>query len=403
MVRETRTGRRRISATVFILLICMIALYGFVSYRMPLPVLTAELSLPAADPAAAPTLPWPKYGEEAIGAEGYGVLASHNAGKPLPTASTAKVMTALAVLKRHPLPLGQQGPTLTLTAADMGYYDTYFSEDGSLVKVVAGEKITEYQALEAMLLPSANNMAESLAVWAFGSQAAYVQFANSYAKKLGMNDSHFADASGFSPLTVATASDLVLLGEASLQNPVLAHIVSLKSAKIPIAGTIKNVNWLLGDENINGIKTGSTDQDGGAYLFSAPHTYPSGQTVTVIGAIMGAKLLNYAMYDSIPLLQATETNFKPTTILHAGQSVGRYAVPWDIDVDAVAAKSLEVMSWQGRTITPQISFKRLQAPFAKGITVGTITTSIDPSQSISIITSHATGEPDWFWRTWRRL
>jgi len=386
-----------------LLLVCALIAYGFMSYQLPLPALAAVTNLPATSATTASNLPWPKQGQAAIGAVGYGVLATHGADTPIPTASIAKMMTALAVLKEHPLQPDQQGPTITLTKTDVGYFDTYFAEGGSLVKVAAGEKITEYQALEAMLLPSANNMAETLAVWAFGSMDAYTTYANDYAQTLGLKQAHFADASGFSPETVASASDLVQLGIASIQNPVLARIVNERQAKVPVAGVIPNVNWLLGTHGINGIKTGSTDQDGGVYLFSAPHTYQNGQTITIVGAIMGMKLLTQALNTSVPLLNQAQANFSPTTVLTAGQVVGHYPVPWDVDIDAVSTRSLSLMSWEGQPITPQIAFKPLHAPFAKGETVGIITTKADPTQTIPVVTGEAATVPHWYWRALRRL
>ncbi len=368
-----------------------------------MPALAAQSSLNKSQQRSAADLPWPNYGASAIGAVGYGVLASHGSDKPIPTASVAKTMTALTVLQKNPLSPGETGPTITLTKADVGYYDKYFDVGGSIVPVSNGEKITEYQALEAMMLPSANNMASSLADWAFGSEQNYTAYANKQAEKLGMSDTHFADASGFSPKTVSTASDLVKLGIQALQNPALAKIVSEKTAKIPVAGVIHNVNWLLNYDQFNGIKTGSTDQDGGAILYSEPKTYPNGQTVTIVGVIMGAKLLSKAMNDVFPLIHAAQNNFKQTTVIHNGQVVGHYDVPWDVPVDAVATKSLDLMAWRGRNITPHISFKQLQAPSEKGVVVGKITTDAMPGQSVSVITKRATVEPGVLWRAFRNL
>lgn len=405
MVRMSRrkTHKLHSGAIVLLLFVLVIAVYGFISYRSPLPALAAQPVSQNPAESSNVALPWPKYGGAAIGAVGYGLLASHNADKPVPTASTAKTMTALMVLKKYPLAVGAQGPTITLTQKDVDYYDTYFAEDGSLVKVAAGEKITEYQALEAMMLPSANNMAESLAVWAYGSQANYLIYANNYAKQLGMDNSHFTDASGFAPATKASPNDMVKLGIAAIQNPVLAKVVDEKSAVVPVAGRVNNVNWLLGSHGINGIKTGSTDQDGGALLFSAPKTYSNGQTITIVGVIMGAKYLQQAMDDSVPLLTAAEQGFKPTTVVTAGQVVGRYDVPWDISIDATAQKSLTLLAWQGQTIKPEVTLRPLQVPSAKGAQVGVITTAADPAQKIPVILSQATTAPDWYWRATRHL
>ena len=192
---------------------------------------------------------------------------------------------------------------MPITAADVAIYQQDVSEDQSVAAVQAGETITEYQALQALLLPSANNMATTLTDWAFGSQAAYLSFANAYAKQLGMTDTTFADASGFSPDTVSVPSDLVLLGEAGMQNSVIAEIVNEPTAVIPVAGTISNVDINVqpshATNQLNGIKTGNTDQAGGCFLYSTP--FDGG---TVVGVILGAPNLGTALHDA-PLVAAS--------------------------------------------------------------------------------------------------
>lgn len=374
--------------------------YGVISYRNAVPALAAENSLPAVADLQVPNLTWPNQAQAAIGAAGYGVLATHGGDKPLPTASVAKVMTALAVLKKFPLESGQQGPVLTLTQTDIDSFNTYFAEDGSVVAVKKGEKITEYQALEAMLLPSANNMADTLAKWAFGSMNNYSAYANSLAKNFGMNNSYFglADASGFSPQTVATAHDLVLLGQAALQNPVLAGIISEKSAKVPVAGVVQNVNWQLGTDAIDGIKTGSNDADGGVYLFSAKQILASGQTVHIVGAIMGTKLLVQAMNGAVPMLQSARANFKLNTVVQAGQIVGRYNIPWGGGVEAKAAKPLLLITWQGENLAPEVSLQPFHAPLAKGATVGTVAVASQPSLTVPVVIQQTIPAPTLRWR-----
>ena len=375
-----------------------IGAYGYGIYHEAKPVFAAaSISMPNIK-LKDPNLPWPTYGESAIGAVGYGVLATHGQQTPIPTASTAKMMTVLSILKEKPLQPGQQGPILTLTQADVDSYNSYLAEDGSVVKVAVGEKITEYQAIEAMLLPSANNMADTLAKWAFGSVSAYATYANSYAKSIGLTDSTFSDASGFSPKTVSTAQDLLTLGEKSLQNPVLAQIVSERSATVPVAGWIPNVNWFLGNNGINGIKTGYTDQAGGVYMFSAPQTYSNGQTVTIVGVIMGAPSVFRVLDDSLPLLQAARNTFQVTTAIRAGQSVGGYTIPWGGTADAIAADTLQIVEWPNENVMPQVSLSALHSPITKGANIGTLTFSLFPDKKITLTTDAAIKAPTWHWR-----
>jgi serine-type D-Ala-D-Ala carboxypeptidase (penicillin-binding protein 5/6) len=303
--KKKYTPRAKLGLAVALLLIGGVA--AFVCQR-PAPVQnvrSAQTTPSLASKIDTASLPWPSYGEAAIGVAGEGVLAAHGNQTPVPTASVAKVMTALAVLEKMPITPGQQGPTITLTQEDQDLYDYYRLQNGSLAAVSVGEEITEYEALEALLLPSANNIADTLAILAFGSVDAYSDYANELARSLGMTHSDFVDASGFSPATVSTAEDLVKLGEAALQNPVIAEIVAKKSAIIPVAGTVHNTNRLLGTNGINGLKTGNTDQAGGVFIGTCAVTLPNGKTVQVISVVMGAPDIDAALDDSVPILAAT--------------------------------------------------------------------------------------------------
>lgn len=398
--------RRHFWLVVLSLVVLVTGMYGFLAYQQTAMVFAANTpTLGEQSDSTTTDLAWPPYGESAMGVAGYDTIATHGAQTPVPTASIAKIMTALAVLKQKPLKLGQQGPTLVLTSTDVASYNAYLAEDGSVVKVAAGERITEYQALEAMLLPSGNNMADTLAKWAFGSLEAYSVQANNLAGSLAMSESHFgsADASGLSSETTSTAHDLVLLGEAALQSPVIASIVAEKQADVPVAGVIPNVNWMLGEDGVNGIKTGSNDQDKGVYLFSAKQTLPSGQAVTFVGAIMGAPHLLPALDASIPLLNSARLHFAPTVAVKAGQVVGHYSMPWGGSVEAVAAEPLTSLAWQGSTASYNAVFQPFRAPLTKGSSVGVLRSSIEPKQAVAIVIGQAVSAPKWYWRVLHQL
>src|SRR6202022_3063452 len=131
----------------------------------------------------------------------------------------------------------------------------------------AGETLTELEALEALLIPSANNIAETLARWDAGTVAAFVTKMNQHAADLHLAHTTFADPAGVSLQTVSTPSDLLLLGMAAMKDGVLAQIVGLPQATLPVAGTVYNVNAALGQSGIIGIKTGSGLNVGAHLLF----------------------------------------------------------------------------------------------------------------------------------------
>jgi D-alanyl-D-alanine carboxypeptidase (penicillin-binding protein 5/6) len=398
LYKHMREHRRRGRIIASIAIIALLAVYVSYALLRLLPAPTLSLKTPTLQSAQAVNLPWPAYGQSAVGAVGYGVLASNGAQKTFPIASVAKVLTALSVLQQKPLKLSEQGPTITLTGQDVQFYQNYVSIDGSVVPVTAGEQITEYQALQAMLLPSANNMAQSLATWAFGSETAYTSYANGYAAKLGMTTTHIADASGFSPSTTSSATDLVQLGLATLANPVLSDIVSQSSALMPGGGTVHNVNVLLGTDNIVGIKTGNTDQAGGCFL-SASNATVGGQVVQVVSVIEGAPDLGTALRDSLPLIAAAPNGFAQTNIATVGQQFGTISSIWRATTPVVAQKGISFVQWRGHALAPKISASATPSKIQAGQQLGTLSLSADgKNYQTSLLAKSALAQPSFSWR-----
>jgi hypothetical protein len=127
--------------------------------------LVLDVPTTAALPGAVPRLLWTATGQATVAVDGIGSLGATSDQHPVPIASLAKVMTAYLVLRDHPMNANDDGANLTVTAAEAAAYATEVAANESLVKVTAGEVLTERQALEALLLPSADNMARILARW----------------------------------------------------------------------------------------------------------------------------------------------------------------------------------------------------------------------------------------------
>jgi hypothetical protein len=123
------------------------------------------------------------------------------------------------------------------------------------VTIAAGEPLTERQALQALLLPSANNIAAVLARWDTGSVARFVVRMNATARSLGVTYTRYTDPSGYDDATVSTAADQVRLVDRAMRLPVFASIVATPSASLPVAGTVHNTNTLLGHNGFVGVKT----------------------------------------------------------------------------------------------------------------------------------------------------
>jgi D-alanyl-D-alanine carboxypeptidase (penicillin-binding protein 5/6) len=228
---------------------------------------------------------WPADGQAAVQIGQSQVQAGPNQHAAA-IASVAKVMTAYLVLRDHPLGLDQDGPTITLTDADVADTDRRRGQHESLVSIAAGEQLTERDALQALLLPSANNIAAVLARWGAGSADRFVARMNATARSLGMTHTRYTDPSGYDDATVSTAADQVRLVDRAMRLSVFASIVATPSATLPVAGTVHNTNTLLGHDGFVGVKTGSDDAAGGCFAFRAIRWIDSKRT-TITGVVLG--------------------------------------------------------------------------------------------------------------------
>jgi D-alanyl-D-alanine carboxypeptidase (penicillin-binding protein 5/6) len=229
---------------------------------------------------------WPADGVSAADISGFGVTDGPGATRPVPIASVAKVMTAYVILQDHPLPASGSGPDITVRPPEAAAYPSQVRDGDSLVAVAAGEVLTERQALEALLLPSADNMAWILARWDAGSRAAFAARMNAAARRLGMTGTGYTDPSGLDPSTTSTAADQVRLGMAAMRVPALAAIVNMPMAVVPVAGVVRNTNTLLGQDGIVGLKTGSTQAAGGCLLVAARRDV-NGHSTLIVAATFG--------------------------------------------------------------------------------------------------------------------
>ncbi len=398
--RDTRQHQRWPYALAVIAAVVIYIVWALVH---PIPALPPSVNQQALSAQAqAGKIQWPAKGQAAVGILNTSIIETHGKQQPMPTASTAKLITALVVLQAKPLADGEQGPTLTLGPADVALYNSYHSQDGSLVQVQNGEQISEYQALQTMMLPSSNNMADSLAIWAFGSLKSYQQAANQFLEDNGLVETHVGkDASGLDPSTTSTAEDLVRIGELTMNHAVLASIVGQSSAAgIPVVGTIKNVNQLLGTNGIIGVKTGNSDQAGGVYV-SASRTTVNDKPVTIVTALAGASGLWEAMHDSLPLIKSAQANFKPVTVVQQGSVIASYKAPWGQTVDATASKKIQLSVWAGSKISAKADLKDIPSESGADQNVGSATiakSAYNNSLSTPITLQASPGKPSVLWR-----
>lgn len=308
--RQARNRRGgRLYATLIVLLL-LLGGYGITSFNK-------DTSAPSANPVLSQSallkdvqLAWPAVGQAAVGSVEDGLLSRSSDTQGRSTASMAKVIAALAIMEKQPFDLGQGGLTISITRDDIANMNTYVAEDGSVLPLLIGTKLTQYQAMQRMLLKSDNTMADILTERIFGSQEAYILYANNMLQRRGLSRTVVADASGFNPKTVSTPSEMVSIGIAAVKNPVIAEIVSQQQAKISgLRAPIENTNQLLGTDGVVGIKTGTTDEAGSCLLFAARYTDKNEKEKTIVGVIMGDTDHDSLYRDSRKLLASVKQVF----------------------------------------------------------------------------------------------
>ncbi|MHA7986427.1 D-alanyl-D-alanine carboxypeptidase family protein [Rathayibacter sp. CAU 1779] len=377
-----------------------VAAYTVLAAIAPLPAAAeaASASSTSTITPAAVQPAFPSWGSAAVGMVGQDDLLVKNGSMDSePIASMTKTITALVLLDKHPIAKGSDGPTITFTEADVQILQQVWDEDGSWAPVSAGEQLTEKQALTAMLLPSANNYAISLANWGFGSVDAFLTYANSWLAAHHFTGTHLTDPSGLDPGSVSTPVDLVGIGKLVLADPVLSVIVDTPTATLPGAGTVNNGNQLLGQDGIVGIKTGWTDQAGHCLLFAASVTV-HGHPIKLVGVVTGAPDYSNLWSDVPTLLKSVEDGFHEVNVGTAATDYGSYRSVWGESSALTSEKagSIFVFSNTPITVTVRSASVTLVKP---GDAVGTVTYSGGGQSFTSTLTvTKAVTDPGLGWR-----
>lgn len=319
----------------------------------PIPPLRERVLLgaQATVPGPPPTLAWPAVGEAALAYSDGTLIGTSGPVTAVPIASVTKVMTAYLVLEDHPLQPGEGGFSFTITPSESANIPARLAKGQSLLRVHTGEIFTERQALDALLLASADNMATALARVDAGTVAAFVAKMNTAASALDMAHTHFAGPSGYNPASVSTAGDLLRLARAAMAVPEFARIVGKPSATIPGVATFPNYNSLVGTDGFTGIKTGSTGAAGQALLFSLRRTV-AGETVSVVGCVLrqqGPGVVGGALQAAKKLADSYYSELAPRTVVPAGTAVAAITRAGRSTIVAIRSP-LQVLALPGSTI-----------------------------------------------------
>jgi D-alanyl-D-alanine carboxypeptidase (penicillin-binding protein 5/6) len=308
------------------------------------------------------------------------LIASKNPDARVEPASITKVMTtyiAFDEIKKGHLKLDD-----TVLVSEKAWRQGKDSSESRMF-IEVGTRVKIEDLLRGIVIASGNDAAVALSEHLAGSEDTFAEIMNQYAKKLGMKNTHFADASGMpSPEHYTTARDLVLLGQALIRDfPEMYKMFGEQSYQYSGAPKVKaqpNRNGLLfKDPSVDGIKTGHTESAGYCLLSSAKR---DGRRL--ISAVMGAKtwagretasleLLNYGFrfYETVALFGPTQ----PIATVPVWKGIDKSV---SIGVLPTLALALPRGSREQLTYTHQLA-GQVVAPIVVGQALGTVNIMLD--------------------------
>ncbi|WP_327168252.1 hypothetical protein [Streptomyces subrutilus] len=383
---RTAVRRFKIYFPLAVLLAIILAVVQLVR-PLPEPKLAMTAKTSYTFDGAKPELPWPGEGQAYMAAAGLGTLGQSGEQKPVPIASVTKSMTAYIILRDHPIKKGEKGETITIdkTAETEGKKNNSTDNESTLDTVKEGDKISEYDAIAALMIPSANNIARLLARWDSGSQDAFVKKMNDTAKELGMANTTYTDPSGLDATTVSTAEDQVKLGLKLVEIETLLDITKKPGWVDPSGKNWRNWNGLVPYNDSLGIKTGTTTKAGGNLLFAAQKKIGNTNQL-IVGAVLGQHkppIIDSVLAASKQLMIATQKSLAGAPVVKKGDVVGYVDDGLGGRTPVVATADVQAIGWAGLTVGIKLSEGeggKLPQTAKAGTEVGVLTVGEGASQ-----------------------
>ena len=330
------------------------------------------------------------------------ILASKDPDARLEPASITKVMTDYVVSAE--IANGRIHQADPVMISENAWRSGGAATDGSTSFLKLNSQVPLKDLLFGMIVQSGNDAAIALAEHAAGSEEAFANLMNAYAKQLGMVNSHFVNASGYPVANhYTTAHDVAILSRALIHD--FPEDYAISKVKDFVWNGIKqhNRNLLLWrDPSVDGIKTGHTAAAGYCLAASAKQG-----DVRMISVVMGASsdkaradasmaLLNYGFrfYETHRLYEAGKALTTPklwkgeTGSLPLGVTEPVLVTVKRGDYDKLKA----TMDIPGTLI----------APFTKGQQIGTLRITLDgqPVQSLPLVALQDAPSGGFFKRLW---
>ena len=333
------------------------------------------------------------------------VLAGDNIDTRLEPASITKVMTSYVIAAE--LKAGRIKPNDKVLMSENAWRTGGAATEGSYSGFEVNKTADLTEMVKGMVVQSGNDAAIALAEHTAGSEAAFADLMNAYAKRLGMNNSRFVNSHGLAAEGhYSSAHDLALLGRALIRDfPTEYAYNRIREFTVgPI--TQRNRNLLLWrDESVDGIKTGHLSTAGYCLLSSAKRG-----DQRLISVVMGAKSEEERAVDSLALLNWGFRFYETHRLFQAATPIANHKV-WKGAADEVKlglVAPLLVSTPRGRyaDLKPQMDVpKILIAPIKAGEKIGTVRVMLDGKQVVEapLVAVQSVAQAGFFKRLWHEF
>ena len=331
------------------------------------------------------------------------VLAASNPDQQLEPASLTKMMTSYIV--EHSLQTNRLKETDPVLVSEHAWCRGTSAESCMYLPLNGSASVIDM--LRGVIIQSGNDASKALAEHIGGSEPAFAEIMNAEAKRLGMKNTNFMNATGLpDPAHITTARDMAILAQAIIRdNPKYYPIYSEKEFTY---NNIKQGNrnaLLYTDPSVDGLKTGHTEAAGYCLVASSKRG-----NMRLITAVMGTNSMQERADQTRALFSWGFSSYETIKPLTAGKVLGSAQV-WFGSEDQVTAgldRDLSITLPRGQKDKVQAVTRLmpdLEAPIAKGQKVGEVVVTLD-GKTIStqpVVAMEAVEETNFVVRLWHHL
>jgi D-alanyl-D-alanine carboxypeptidase (penicillin-binding protein 5/6) len=253
------------------------------------------------------------------------ILVEHNSKQRLPPASLTKIMTSFVAAEEM-----DRGTLSDNDEVDISV--KAWKMEGSRMFIQEGTKVPVELLMKGIIIQSGNDASVAMAEHIAGGEDAFADVMNQHAKRLGMNDTHFMNATGLPDEEhYTTASDLAKLTVALInQHPEHYKLYSEKSFSYNEINQNNRNTLLWGDKSVDGVKTGHTEAAGYCLVASAVRN-----NTRLISVVMGTNSVKARASESQKLLSYGFRYFETVRLYDANEMLNTVRL-WEADSATVS-------------------------------------------------------------------